>query len=56
MRLAFCLCAEEYGKSYEKKRSEGKKYTVAVCATARKLVNRIYAVWSRRTPYLSSTI
>lgn len=40
---------------YEKKRSEGKKFTVAVCATARKLVNRIYAVWSRRTPYTQST-
>lgn len=36
---------------YEKKRSEGKKFTVAVVATARKLVNRIYAVLSRETPY-----
>lgn len=37
---------------YEKKRSEGKKYTVAVCAVTRKLVSRIYAVWTRGTPYL----
>jgi len=36
---------------YEKKRAEGKKYTVAVCATARKLIIRIYAVWKRGTPY-----
>jgi transposase len=40
---------------YWKKRGEGKKHTVAVCATARKLVARIYAVWSRRAPYLPST-
>jgi len=37
---------------YEKKRSEGKKYTVAVCATARKLIYRIYIVWKRQTPYV----
>ena len=40
---------------YLKKRSEGKKYTVAICATSRKLANRIYAVWSRRTPYIIQT-
>lgn len=37
---------------YGKKRAEGKKHTVAVCATARKLIHRIYAVWNRRTPYV----
>jgi transposase len=41
---------------YEKKRSEGKKYTVAVCAVTRKLVSRIYAVWKRGTPYLKKEI
>jgi len=41
---------------YEKKRSEGKKYTVAVCAVARKLINRIYAVWVRQTPYVKKEI
>lgn len=37
---------------YEKKRNEGKSYTVAVCATARKLIYRIYAVMKRGTPYV----
>jgi len=41
---------------YEKKRSEGKRYTVAICAVARKLVSRIYAVWERGTPYLKKEI
>ena len=41
---------------YEKKRSEGKKYTVAVCAVARKLINRIYIVWKRQTPYVKRGI
>lgn len=37
---------------YEKKRKEGKSYTVAVCATSRKLIERIYAVLQRGTPYI----
>lgn len=37
---------------YEKKRSEGKKFTVATCAVARKISNRIFAVWKRQTPYV----
>jgi transposase len=37
---------------YWKKRGEGKKHTVAVCATARKLIARIHAVWNRGTPYV----
>lgn len=41
---------------YEKKRSEGKRYTVAVCAVARKLVSRIYAVWKRETPYVKKEV
>ncbi len=41
---------------YQKKRSEGKRYTVAVCAVARKLTHRIYAVWTRQTPYLEKRV
>jgi len=41
---------------YEKKRSEGKRYTVAVCAVARKLIYRVYAVWARQTPYVKKEI
>lgn len=40
---------------YQKKRSEGKSYTVATVATARKLCYRIYAVLNRGTPYIKST-
>jgi transposase len=42
----------ELKQYYEKKRQEGKKHTVAVCSVARKLLNRIYAVWKRGTPYI----
>jgi transposase len=52
-------CARQYDAElkayYWKKRNEGKKHTVAVCATARKLIARIHAVWSRRSPYIPST-
>jgi len=37
---------------YQKKRKEGKKHTVATLATARKLLNRIFAIWKNRTPYI----
>jgi transposase len=37
---------------YEKKRKEGKCYTVATVATARKVVSRIYAVLRRGTPFI----
>lgn len=36
---------------YDKKRAEGKSYTVATCVVARKLVAIIHAVWLRQTPY-----
>jgi hypothetical protein len=36
---------------YDKKRSEGKGYTVATCVVARKLIAIIRAVWLRQTPY-----
>lgn len=39
---------------YAKKRGEGKRYTVATIATARKLIARIYAVLRRGTPFIPS--
>lgn len=36
---------------YDKKRAEGKSYRTAIVAVSRKLVARIYAVWTRQTPY-----
>jgi transposase len=46
----------ELNAYYEKKRSGGKRYTVAVCAVTRKLVSRIYAVWTRQTPYIKREV
>lgn len=40
---------------YQKKRNEGRTYTAATVATARKLTYRIYAVLKRGTPYVKST-
>ncbi len=37
--------------TYEKKRSEGKRYTVATCVVARQLLKTVRAVWLRETPY-----
>jgi transposase len=37
---------------FEKKTSEGKHYYVAMCATERKLIHIIYAVWTRGTPFV----
>jgi len=39
---------------FQKKRSEGKPYRVALCAVMNKMVHVIYAVWSRGTPFISS--
>lgn len=36
---------------FEKKRAEGKHYFSALCATERKLIHLIYAVWTRGTPF-----
>lgn len=36
---------------FEKKQTEGKHYFSALCATERKLVHLIYAVWKRGTPF-----
>ena len=38
---------------FEKKRSEGKPYRVALCAVMRKMVHVVYAVWSRETPFVN---
>lgn len=38
---------------FEKKRSEGKPYRVALCAVMRKMVHVIHAVWSRETPFVN---
>lgn len=38
---------------FQKKRSEGKPYRVALCAVMRKMVHVIYAVWTRETPFVS---
>jgi len=40
---------------YEKKRGEGKRYTPAVIAVTQKLINRIYAVLVRQTPYVTKS-
>ncbi len=40
---------------YSKKRAEGRTYTEATVATARKVANRVFAVLSRGTPYIKST-
>lgn len=39
---------------YEKKRSEGKRYREATIANARHILNRIYAIWKRGTPYVKT--
>lgn len=36
---------------YVKKRSEGKHHFVVLCAIERRIINRIFAVWKRGTPY-----
>jgi len=41
----------DLGLYYQKKRNEGKGYREAIVAVSRKLINRIYAVWKRKTPY-----
>ena len=45
-------CDQEMKSYYEKKRSEGKRYREATIANARHILNRIYAVWKRGTPYV----
>ncbi|MEW6408187.1 MAG: transposase [Patescibacteria group bacterium] len=42
----------ELKEYFEKKKKEGKRHKEATCATARKVLYRVYAVWKRGTPYL----
>lgn len=42
----------EMKEYFEKKRGEGKRYKEAVVACSRKILNRVYAVWKRGTPYV----
>ncbi len=47
-----CRCDPQLQAYYAKKRlTEHKAYRTAVVATARKLIARVYAVWTRGTPY-----
>lgn len=45
----------ELKEYYEKKRSEGKRYREATIANARHILNRVYAVWKRGTPYVKNS-
>jgi len=40
---------------YQNKRAQGKAYTPSVVAVAQKLTNRIYAVLTRQSPYITKT-
>lgn len=58
LRSAFYLAAQvarqhdpELKQFFEKKMGEGKKFKVAVCAVARKLCERVYAVVTKKTFY-----
>lgn len=42
----------ELKEYFDKKIGEGKRYKEATVATARKILYRVYAVWSRGTPYI----
>jgi len=59
LRRAFFLAAmigersdPELKAYYEKKRSEGKRFTEATVANARHIAHRVYAVLMRQTPYV----
>jgi len=41
---------------YDKKRKEGRRYKEAIIALSRKMINRIYVVWKRKTPYVKVPI
>jgi transposase len=40
---------------YETKRSQGRQYREATVAVARKIANRVYAVWKRRSKFIPKT-
>jgi transposase len=63
LRRCLFLCANtarrydpELQAYYQNKRDQGKAYTPTVVAVAQKLTNRIYAVLTRQTPYITKTI
>jgi transposase len=63
LRRCLFLCANtarrydpELQAYYQNKRDQGKAYTPSVVAVAQKLTNRIYAVLTRQTPYITKTI
>lgn len=39
---------------FQKKRSEGKAYRVALCAVMHKMVHVVFAVWKRGTPFINN--
>jgi transposase len=45
----------ELKEYYLKKRKEGKRYTPAVIAVTQKVTNRVYAVLTRQTPYVTKS-
>ncbi len=45
----------ELKQYYEKKRAEGKRYTPAVIAVTQRVTNRVYAVLTRQTPYITKS-
>jgi transposase len=47
-----CRWEAELKEYYLKKRGEGKRHKEAIVAVSRKLLNRVYAVWKRGTPYV----
>ena len=47
---------EELREYYAKKRKEGKHHFVILCAIERRLINRIFVVWKRGTPYEKRTV
>lgn len=50
-----CRWEAELKDYYLKKRGEGKRHKEAIVAVSRKLLNRVYAVWKRGTPYQRKT-
>ena len=52
MRKYFSDIYSSVGPYFEKKWLQRKPYTVALCATAKKLAYRLYAVLKRGTPYV----
>lgn len=45
-----------FNEFFQKKRSEGKPYRVALCAVMRKMVHVVYAVWSKEIPFVNNLV